>query len=80
LPKIKVKSKIITSKDFGYYDTLCMLMGEKISSAYEDEKEEIITIRFETETELFVSLKSEDRNCAEAVMLQLETGGKWNVW
>jgi len=80
LPLIKIESKIITSTDFGYYDALCKLIGKKIISAYEDEKEEKITIKFESDTELFVSLKSEDRNCAEAVMLQLETEGKWNVW
>lgn len=80
LPLIKIESKIITSTDFGYYDTLCRLIGEKIISAYEDEKEEKIMIKFESDTELFVSLKLEDRNCAEAVMLQLGTEGKWNVW
>jgi len=56
------------------------LISNKIISAYEDEKEEKITIKFECDIELFVSLKSEDRNCAEAVMLQFETEGKWNVW
>jgi hypothetical protein len=35
---------------------------------------------FESDVELIVSLKSEDRNCAEAVMLQIQTEGKWNVW
>ncbi len=80
LPLIKIESKIIMSTDFGYYDTLCRLIGKKIISAYEDEKEEKITIKFESDVELFVSLKPEDRNCAEAVMLQLETEGKWNVW
>lgn len=80
LPLIKIESKIITSTDFGYCDTLCRLIGKKIISAYEDEKEEKITIKFETDAELFVSLKSEDRNCAEAVMVQLEADGTWNAW
>jgi len=80
LPLIKIENKIIASTDFGYYDTLCSLISNKIISAYEDEKEEKITIKFEYDIELFVSLKSEDRNCAEAVMLQFETEGKWNVW
>jgi hypothetical protein len=80
LPLIKIESKIITSIDFGYYDTLCMLIGKEIISAFEDKKEERITIKFENNIELLVSLKSEDRNCAEAVMLQLETDGSWNVW
>ncbi|GAA4439067.1 hypothetical protein GCM10023091_20720 [Ravibacter arvi] len=80
LPLIKNQNKIITSADFGYYDTLCSLINQKILSAYEDENEEKIAIKFESDIEFFVSLKSEDRNCVEAVMLQLETDGEWNVW
>lgn len=80
LPLIKIGNKIITSTDFGYYDTLCSLINKKILSAYEDEKEERITIKFEGDIEFFVSLKSEDRNCVEAAMLQLETDGEWNIW
>lgn len=80
LPLIKIESKTIISTDFGYCDALCRLIGKKIISAYEDEKEEIITIKFERSTELLVSLKPEDRNCAEAVMLQLETNSEWNIW
>jgi hypothetical protein len=80
LPLIKIENRIITSINFGYYDTLCSLINKKIISAYEDEKEEKIVIHFESDIELFVSLKSEDRNCAEAAMLQLETDGVWNVW
>jgi hypothetical protein len=38
LPLIKIEGKIITSTDFGYYDTLCTFIGKKIISAYEDEK------------------------------------------
>jgi len=80
LPLINKESKIIRPTDFGYYDTLYKLIGKKIITAYEDEKEEIIKIRFDSDTELSVSLKAEDRNCAEAVMLQLEAEGKWNIW
>ncbi len=80
LPRLKTKDKTITSKDFGYYDTLHSLIGKKIISAFEEEKEEKIAIKFEDDTELLVSLKSEDRNCVEAVMLQVETNGGWNIW
>ena len=80
LPQIKIQNKIFTSTDFGYHDTLYMLISKKINSAYEDEKEKKITIKFDNDIELFVSLKLEDRNCVEAAMLQLETKGKWNVW
>jgi hypothetical protein len=68
LPQVKVENKNITSADFGYHDTLCSLIGKKI------------TIKFEGDIEFLVSLKSEDRNGVEAAMLQLETDGKWNVW
>jgi len=80
LPQVKVENKNITSADFGYHDTLCSLIGKKIIAASENEKEEKITIKFEGDIELLVSLKSEDRNGVEAAMLQLETDGKWNVW
>jgi hypothetical protein len=79
-PQIKIDNKIVTSVDIGYYDTLCSLINKKIVFANEDEKEEKIVIKFESDIELLVSLKSEDRNCAEAAMLQLETDGGWNVW
>ncbi|MFO7575028.1 MAG: hypothetical protein R6W67_07705 [Bacteroidales bacterium] len=80
LPQIIIENKIVTSTDFGYYDTLCSLINKKVLSAHEDEKEEKIVIRFESDIELLVSLKSGDRTCVEAAMLQLETDGKWNIW
>lgn|SRR5690554_6079715 len=80
LPLIKIENKIITSTDFGYYDTLCSLINKKILLANEDEKEEKIIIKFEGDVEFFVSLKSEDRNCVEAAMLQLEADDEWNIW
>lgn len=79
-PQIKIQNKIIASTDFGYHDTLCSLISKKIIAAYEDAEEEKIMIEFENNIELFVSLKLEDRDSAEAVMLQLEIDGEWNVW
>ena len=80
LPLIRIENKIVTSIDFGYYDNLCSLINRKIISSYEDENEERIVIKFEGDVEVFVSLKLEDRNCVEAVMLQLDTEGKWQIW
>lgn len=80
LPQIRVKNETITSTDLGYRDTLCSLINKKVISAYEDEKEEKIMIGFENDTVISVSLKDEDRACAEAAMLQLETTGEWNIW
>lgn len=80
LPQLVTKDKIMTSTDFGYCDSLCSLINKKIISAYEDENEEKIKIKFESDIEILVSLKSEDRNCAEAALLQLEIDSEWNVW
>ena len=79
LPIVKVQNKIVVSTDFGYYDTLCALINKKVISAYEDKEEEKIIIKFENNIDLFVSLKDEDRQCAEAAML-FEQGHIWEVW
>jgi alpha-galactosidase len=80
LPHIKIQDKIVASTDFGYCDNLCSLINKKVISAYEDKKEEKIRLKFESDIEIFVSLRAEDRICAEAAMLQIEGGRKWNVW
>ena len=80
LPRIKIRGKIVSSTDSGYYDTLNLLIGKKILSISEDKEKEKIIIQFETSIELIISLKYEDRNCVEAVMLQIQKDGEWNVW
>ncbi len=80
LPFIKNQNKTFTSTDYGYYDTLCSLIGKKIIFAYEDHEDEKIAIKFENDVELFVSLKLEDRECVEAAMLRIEPEGTWEVW
>lgn len=80
LPQIKIQDKFTISTDFGYHDTLCSLIGKRVISAFEDERKEKIVIKFESDINLFVSLRLEDRNCVEAAMLQIEKDGEWDVW
>jgi len=80
LPQVKIHGRILSSKDNGYYDILCSLIGKIVLNAYEDEKEERLIIQFNNDIELNVSLKSEDRDCVEAAMLRLEPKGEWIVW
>ena len=80
LPQIKTGNKELTFMEYGYYDTLCSLIGKRVLSAYEDKKENRIVIQFESGIELVVSLKLEDRKCAEAVMLQINQEKKWDIW
>ena len=81
LPQIRAESKIITHGQYGYCDTLCSLIDKHVISAYEDEEK--IVLVFENNAEVTVSLKQEDRECAEAAMLQVMQDGKygeWTVW
>ena len=80
LPQIKIDNDIISKFQSGYYDMLCSLIGKRIIYANEDKKENKIVIRFEENISLTVSLRLDDRQCAEAVMLQMEQGMEWNIW
>ena len=80
LPQIKTENKKFTFIQHGYYDTLCSLIDKRVLSAYEDKKENKMVLLFENNIKLFISLNMEDRQCAEAVMLQIEHEGKWVVW
>jgi hypothetical protein len=80
LPHIKIHGKVLASTDYGYYDTMCSLIGKTIISTHEDQEDEKLTIKFENEFELFVSLKLEDRDCVEAAMLRIVPDGEWKIW
>jgi len=80
LPKIKIKNKEFTLAQYGYYDALCSLIGKRVLSAYEDKSENRLVIQFENDMELVISLRTEDRQCAEAAMIQGEQKGKWKIW
>jgi hypothetical protein len=79
LPNIHAREMLILSTDAGYYDTLCSLIGKKILLVYEDEKEEKIVITLSNNYKLIISLKIEDKTCAEAAMLYFEDS-QWKAW
>lgn len=79
LPQIKVTDKIITSEQFGYCDYLCQLINHIVLTAYEDLIAEMIVIKFQNDEEIIISFKEDDKNMADAAILQFENG-EWNVW
>ncbi|MDR2914059.1 MAG: hypothetical protein LBV74_04400 [Tannerella sp.] len=79
LPQIEIENKTISYVQYGYCDTLYSLIGKHVLSAYEDKKGNKIVIRFENNTDVTVSLNMEDRQSAEAAMLQVDNE-EWNVW
>ncbi|GAB2564186.1 hypothetical protein ISP15_04930 [Dyella jejuensis] len=79
MPEIGEDGASIKLTDMGYYDRLCRLVGKKVISAKEFPGICLI-LAFEGDVFLRISLKPEDRQCAEAVMLQGENGKQWMVW
>ena len=77
MPCIKIQNEELIFTQYGYYDTLCYLIGKRVLFAYENENR--IIIRFENDTELIISLNEEDRQCAEAIMIQMHEG-EWEIW
>jgi hypothetical protein len=80
LPKIRTETKVLSLTDYGYYDEICSLIGKKVISAYEDKEEKNIIIQFNNYIYVIVSLKDEDRSCAEAATLQIAKNSQWEVW
>jgi hypothetical protein len=79
LPDIVEAGVSIKPGELGYYDRLCKLVGKKVASTKEFPGICLI-LSFEGDTFLRISLKPEDRQCAEAVMLQDGNGKQWMVW
>jgi hypothetical protein len=78
-PTVKVGDEEFNSKRFGYCDKICSLIGKAV--AYVDEIENFgITIKFEDESTIFLSLKLEDRSSVEAAMFQAGNNEGWIVW
>ena len=80
LPQIRTEIGQISSAQHGYCDALCSLIGKRVLHANEYAKEEKIVIQFEDDKEITISLKLEDRVCAEAAMFQIWRDRTWNVW
>jgi hypothetical protein len=78
-PEIGVAGSIIKSSELGFYDKICQLVGKKVLST-KDFSDICLMLNFESDVFLRISLKPEDRKCAEAVMLQDDNGKQWSVW
>lgn len=79
MPEVGEAGLTIRPAEPGYYDSLCGLVGKRVVSTREFPGICLI-LTFERDTFLRVSLKPEDRQCAEAAMLQDEKGERWLVW
>ena len=78
-PRVKTEDGVFLSTQPGYRDALCSFIGKYVLSAYEVENEKIV-VKFEEDMEIIISLKQEDRVCAEAAMIQVDGGQNWEVW
>ena len=63
----------------GYRDALCGQIGKTVAFVREEHNDQLALL-FEDGTTISISLKDEDRVCAEAAMLQADSGKHWNVW
>jgi hypothetical protein len=79
MPEIGYAGSMTKANQIGYYDNLCKLVGKKVASVKEFPGV-CLMLTFEDETFLRISLKPEDRVCAEAAMLQDIGGKQWTVW
>jgi hypothetical protein len=79
LPSVKTNEGIFDQKTPGYRDALCGLIGKIVTATHEEPKVKI-SIQFVDGASIEVSLKEEDRVCAEAAILQSGSAKDWNVW
>jgi hypothetical protein len=79
LPSVKTTKGIFGPKTPGYRDVLCGLIGTSVTATHEEPKVKI-SIQFVDGASIEVSLKNEDRVCAEAATLQTGSAKDWNVW
>jgi hypothetical protein len=78
-PSVKTADGIFDPKKPGYRDALCELIGKSVMATCEEPKARI-SIQFVGGASIEISLKDEDRVCAEAAMLQTGSAADWNVW
>lgn len=79
MPQVKSNNTVFYPNAPGYRDALCEQIGKLVTATHEEAKEKLV-IQFGDETSIEISLKDEDRICAEAAMLQVDSGKLWNVW
>jgi hypothetical protein len=78
-PELGFSGLTIKQDDSGFYDSMFKLVGKKIIAARELSGI-CLMLNFEGDVFLRISIKPEDRQCAEAAMLQDGNGKQWNVW
>ena len=78
-PTVTTTEGVVGHKTPGYRDALCGLIGKSVTATLEEPNVRI-RIEFVDGTGIEVSLKDEERVCAEAAMLQTGSATDWNVW
>jgi len=79
MPQVKLSDAVFHPKAPGYRDALCEQIGKTVIVTHEEPNKKL-EIQFGDGTSIEISLKEEDRVCAEAAMLQADSGKRWNVW
>lgn len=79
LPQVTIANATLQTDTPGYRDALCGQIGKTVVVAQEEFNQQL-TLQFCDATVIHISLKDEDRVCAEAAMLQADSGKRWNVW
>jgi hypothetical protein len=79
MPQVKLNDTVFHPETPGYRDALCERVGKTVTTTREEPNKKL-EIQFSDGTSIEISLKEEDRVCAEAAMLQADGGKRWNVW
>src|SRR5215208_3252761 len=78
-PKLNSALGIFEQHAPGYRDVLCGQIGRLVVAAVVDPTTEI-SLHFDNNTIIAISLREEGRAGSEAAMFQDGTGKLWNVW
>ncbi|GEP61666.1 hypothetical protein [Reyranella soli] len=78
-PKLNNALGVLEQQTPGYRDALCGQIGRLVIVAVADPTTEI-SLHFDNNTVIAISLREEDRVGEEAAMFQDRTGKLWNVW
>ena len=78
-PVVRVAGDGFQLGESGYRDALCRLIGEAIENVVMQPDQEFCLV-FVTGSSITFSLKEEDRNGPEAIMIQDANKETWNVW
>jgi hypothetical protein len=78
-PRVVTPNTIVDPSSATYREVLLKQIGKMVSNVRDDPKRKL-TIGFESQTRLEISLEDEDRVAADAAMLQIDSGKRWNTW